>query len=327
MTRKKVRHLVYDIFPFSGEEILDLRLKLLFDHVDFFIIGEAEIDFDGNKKTLKFDKNLYNWALSKIRYLEFDEADFAGCIDEWDRERRMRNLLKAGLYDASSDDCILISDCDELFDPRKLQEPLENSVHIYSFGNFRFYGNYMNVSVPVWRKAVSCRYELLNSLDIYDLYRAHINKLAFFDSFGNAWIGKKNEFKLIEVTNSGWHFSYLGGQKTIIQKVKNFGPDFVPKSNRPDIYRTRQLERRILFGFDIFNKPELWGRVGNYSFGYELVETWFKSKGFLSRRPTPYYGDAKNLMVKYLQSSETKKNIKAFPIRIIFRLLRTLNIL
>jgi len=47
---------IYDCFQFFNEEnILDLRLNTLNDHVDEFIIAEATRDHAGNEKKLNFD--------------------------------------------------------------------------------------------------------------------------------------------------------------------------------------------------------------------------------------------------------------------------------
>ena len=45
---------IYDCFQFFNEEnILDLRLNILDEHVDFFVIAESTTDHQGNIKKLK----------------------------------------------------------------------------------------------------------------------------------------------------------------------------------------------------------------------------------------------------------------------------------
>ena len=47
---------IYDCFQFFNEEhILDLRLNILDEHVNFFVIVESTTDHQGNSKKLNFD--------------------------------------------------------------------------------------------------------------------------------------------------------------------------------------------------------------------------------------------------------------------------------
>ena len=40
----------YDLILFNGEEILDLRLNLMFNYVDYFVIVEFDENFQKKKK-------------------------------------------------------------------------------------------------------------------------------------------------------------------------------------------------------------------------------------------------------------------------------------
>jgi len=47
---------IYDCFQFFNEEnVLDIRLNILDEIVDFFVIVESTTDHQGNKKKLTFD--------------------------------------------------------------------------------------------------------------------------------------------------------------------------------------------------------------------------------------------------------------------------------
>ena len=47
---------IYDCFQFFDEEhILDLRLNILNEFVDFFVMVESTTDHQGNPKKLNFD--------------------------------------------------------------------------------------------------------------------------------------------------------------------------------------------------------------------------------------------------------------------------------
>ena len=51
---------IYDCFQYFNEEnILDLRLNILAEEVDFFVIVESTTDHQGNTKKLNFDKTKF----------------------------------------------------------------------------------------------------------------------------------------------------------------------------------------------------------------------------------------------------------------------------
>jgi len=67
--RKKIK--IYDIFTYNGEaDILEIRLNILKDYVDQFIIVEAPTTFSGLNKPLYFkeQKERFNPFLNKIKY-------------------------------------------------------------------------------------------------------------------------------------------------------------------------------------------------------------------------------------------------------------------
>ncbi|GIT36115.1 MAG: hypothetical protein Ct9H300mP5_5840 [Candidatus Pelagibacterales bacterium] len=52
---------LYDCFQFFNEEhILDLRLNVLNEFVDYFVIVESTTDHQGKEKKLNFDQNKFN---------------------------------------------------------------------------------------------------------------------------------------------------------------------------------------------------------------------------------------------------------------------------
>ncbi|MEK6883085.1 MAG: DUF3431 domain-containing protein, partial [Nanoarchaeota archaeon] len=72
--RKKIK--IYDIFTYNGEaDILEIRLNILKDSVDQFIIVEAPTTFSGLKKPLYFEEQKERFApfLDKIKYFVIDD--------------------------------------------------------------------------------------------------------------------------------------------------------------------------------------------------------------------------------------------------------------
>ena len=58
---------IYDCFQFFDEEhILDFRLNILDEFVDFFVMVESITDHQGNKKKLNFDSKKFKKFNNKI---------------------------------------------------------------------------------------------------------------------------------------------------------------------------------------------------------------------------------------------------------------------
>ena len=116
---------IYDCFQFFNEEhILDLRLNILNEFVDFFVMVESTTDHQGNSKKLNFDIKKFKKFRKKIIYIVVDDTlevikkpHFGG---ESLVEQHQRNSLTRGLKNCSDDDLIILSDVDEIPDLNKL---------------------------------------------------------------------------------------------------------------------------------------------------------------------------------------------------------------
>ena len=65
---------IYDCFQFYDEEmLLDLRLNILNNYVDKFIITEANYSHNGKAKKLIFDINKFKKFKDKIIYIIVDK--------------------------------------------------------------------------------------------------------------------------------------------------------------------------------------------------------------------------------------------------------------
>ena len=112
---------VYDCFMYFDEEIiLDLRLNMLNEFVDHFVIVESLFTHRGEKRKLKFDHKKFEKFKSKIIYLVNEKEpeelsiisdpknDHSGYImNAVLRENNQRNFISEGLKFADNDDFIL----------------------------------------------------------------------------------------------------------------------------------------------------------------------------------------------------------------------------
>ena len=69
---------IFDCFMYFDEEIvLDLRLNVLNNYVDYFVIVESSYTHKGDKRDLKFNHRKFEKFKDKIIYLIYD---FSGSI-------------------------------------------------------------------------------------------------------------------------------------------------------------------------------------------------------------------------------------------------------
>ena len=66
---------IFDCFMYFDEEVvLDLRLNMLNDYVDYFIIVESTFTHRGDKRKLRFNLEKFKKFEKKIVYLVYDES-------------------------------------------------------------------------------------------------------------------------------------------------------------------------------------------------------------------------------------------------------------
>jgi len=204
---------VYDCFPFFNElDVLEIRLKELWDVVDVFVLAESNLSHSGKPKEYIFENNKarFEQYLSKIRHIKID--DMPETNDSWVREKFQRVCLDRGLYDMAPEDIVIVSDCDEIAraDVISLIKEDKNNYdkYILYIPLFQFRLNYMkihdftkgsNVMVTRGRAYTNAQQE---------------REYTFF------WNAKPPETVFVE--HGGWHFTYLGDDSNALTKIQNF---------------------------------------------------------------------------------------------------------
>ena len=116
---------IYDCIQFFNEEnILDLRLNILDEFVNFFVIVESTTDHQGKTKKLNFAKDKFKKFQKKIIYIVVEDTLDAIKKPHLGQnslvERHQRNSITRGLKNCLDDDLVIISDVDEIPDLNKL---------------------------------------------------------------------------------------------------------------------------------------------------------------------------------------------------------------
>ena len=115
---------VFDVFPFFNElDLLEIRLNLLNDHVDFFVLSEGTKNFQGGDKPLYYGEN-------KERFEKFNHKIIHNVVEDnhvdlhpYDRDIFQKNEIKKILLEhVSDDDAILFGDLDEVPNPDVVEQ-------------------------------------------------------------------------------------------------------------------------------------------------------------------------------------------------------------
>ncbi len=219
---------------FDEEQILDLRLNVLNETVDFFVIVESIYNHRGEKRELIFDKNKFSKFKNKIIYLIHDEIPKqVEIVNEKDseneknrkyimnavyRENSQRNYISEGIKKADKNDLILISDVDEIpkFENLNIQE-ITNKIIMFKQNMFHYKYNLVlpnfkwTGTKAVRKKDLISPQWLRNTKDRnYPFYRID----TFFSK------KKYSNVKIIE--DGGWHFSNIKTAKMLNHKFKSY---------------------------------------------------------------------------------------------------------
>lgn len=251
---------IYDCFTFCNEfDLLELRLRELYDHVDYFVLVEANKTFQNKDKELYFWKNKDQFLPWMDKIVHVPVVDMPVDTDTWGRERFQRDAIKGGIIGADLNDIIMIGDIDEIPRIETIATLRTSSQSIWGFRmplfNFKFnYMMYTQDYYTVWSGAI--RLGLLNSPEDFRRMRHVLNQCPFNFSDDNVQI----------IEHAGWHFTYLGNEDFAKSKIQSFAHD---ETNRPDIIDQLDIEDSIRRGVGIIRTNE------DYRFTPVAVDDYF----------------------------------------------------
>ena len=240
---------LYDCCMYFDEDLmLDLRLNILNSHVDKFIIAEATRDHSGKEKKLNFDLKNFSKFKDKIEYLIIDDLPIHveskkknWTSNHW-RDQYQRNALTRGFEDSNENDLIMISDIDEIPDPKKLSEfKIQNKYACFMQKNFQSKLNLLNISDKYWMGTKICQKKNLKSPQW--LRNIKTKKRPFWKFY------KPKEPQLI--LDGGWHFSFLKKPDGISKKIKAYSHQEFYKDQFVD---EQKIAFRIKNNVDLFDR-------------------------------------------------------------------------
>jgi hypothetical protein len=220
-----MRKRIYDCFIFYNElELLEIRLKELADFVDYFVICEAPFNFRGKPKPLYFQENQSKFSsyMSKIINVVvddmpvpteiFDTAEISQREPKFSAmEYHQRNAIRRGLVSTEDNDIIMISDCDEIVRPSTIEQMRSGEGYfLVDMSMYQFFLN-MRESEGGWDKVFAYSSYLSNLIP--DFNRIRQRPVDVFNNFPE---------QKTKIQNGGWHFTFLGGQARVEEKLSAY---------------------------------------------------------------------------------------------------------
>jgi hypothetical protein len=224
---------IIDYFPFFIEkELLELRVNLLKDYVDKFIISETNKTHNGEDKEFICNKIIdeLNLPKDKIQVIETiipeeefiapEDCDYfysleakSSKVKNWSRERIQRDALMNYIDEYDDDTVFILSDCDEIINPEFLPyfsnycRQLESNfikvplVLLEGRADKRLYDG----EIPAdWSKSlVLCTKKHLKPNGSPTKFRGCYNS-----PFLPIWITENNQI----IQDCGWHFTWMGDE-------------------------------------------------------------------------------------------------------------------
>ena len=232
----------------------EIRLNVLADKVDKFIVTESTYSHSGEKKKLNFDINNYPKFKDKITYIVIDkEPD--GIVSENNNPvlQRSNSLKRIALsYDESlkalnnvdDNDFIMLSDNDEIPNLNSIQFK-NNKNDIILFNQLFFYYKFnLLYDKMIWPGTKGCKKKMLKSLSW--LRNIKLKKYPFWRL--DTLFSQTKYIDINIIKDGGWHFTNMKTPEDMYEKFMNFGHHDEFKLSGLTIDKIRdKVKRRELF--------------------------------------------------------------------------------
>lgn len=245
--------MLIDCFGFLDEfDLLEGRIKYLWDVVDLFVVIEGNTTFSGTKKPYNLMKSLSRLHpyVSKMGVIQVDNAslnlDFTPNVKGYTKESAatvlecyQRNSVIQLLKGCSSSDLVMIGDLDEIpgkdIVSRAVSDFSTNRVPPgirFSFQQTCFYYNFHQHMEKMWSGTVMSKVS-----DAITTTPQTLRDMRF----------------TLHPIYSGWHLSYFMTPEKIVEKLKSFVHQ---EYNQPPYTDIEYIKSKIRNGEDIFGKEK-----------------------------------------------------------------------
>jgi beta-1,4-mannosyl-glycoprotein beta-1,4-N-acetylglucosaminyltransferase len=218
--------MIYDCFTFFNElDLLEIRLNMLDEHVDYFILAESTETFSGLEKPLYYGENKERFSKWNHKIIHHVNDKFQA-PDSFQRAHFQKEGIAKSMTNVSDDDIVYYGDLDEIWKPQTIED---DNVYKLKQLNYVYYLN--NRSSEQWIGTLVGRW-------------GSIRERGF-----NYHRGNPSHFK----ENGGWHFTSMGGADQVRKKLEAYDHQ---EYNLP--WLKENMEQRIEMGLDFAGRPNDW---------------------------------------------------------------------
>ena len=249
---------IIDCFTFYNElQLLEYRLSILYDVVDYFIIVEANQTYRGKNKELFYNKNKERFGKFKDKIIHivvdlpykypninyknnkpFQLLNYNENGDQWINEAFQRECIKNGFEQISlnDEDYIIVSDLDEIPDPKTLMLIKNEQIsqfEIYKLKQYFYKYNLNSKQKDIWIHPYIMSYGFLKR---YKTIAKPIEKWIYIEKGYKFIINNDYRMFLSELRltfegvsfldKGGWHLSNFGNLKNKHETFSNVEAEF-----------------------------------------------------------------------------------------------------
>ena len=251
---------IIDCFMFYNElKMLEYRLSLLYDVVDYFVICEANVKHTGLPKPFFYleNKEKFQRYSDKIIHVMLTDDNTTWIRnpkndEAWTNEHNHRNGIAIGINDLinqkkignNPQDLIIISDLDEIPNPKLLSDlKMNNSLNNKGMANLSmdlYYYNLLTKNNNKWTHA----------------------KILQYHYFMNVMNNEPQKIRLtnfkLTIDGGGWHLSYFGDKHFVKNKISSFAHT---ELNTPEFNDIDEIEKKIKNQEDLYNRNEKFVKI------------------------------------------------------------------
>ena len=258
---------------FDEEMLLDLRLNIMAEYVDKFVITESTYMHSGKSKKLIFDINKFHKFKDKIIYIVVDEepADITDIkqndtlnekqikmtINAKKREMYQINKTQEGIIKADYNDMIIVSDIDEIPNLEKIDlKNINNKLIFFKQKMFYYKLNLFYKSFP-WYGSKACKKKYFITPEWLRSLKNKRYSFWRFDTFFS-----KGKYKDIYLVNDGgWHFTNIRRPEDLENKLLNFlhHVDYQQSGLSLEDIKRLMKEKKVMYHHSIDKKGNKWG--------------------------------------------------------------------
>jgi beta-1,4-mannosyl-glycoprotein beta-1,4-N-acetylglucosaminyltransferase len=251
--------MLYDCFIFFNElDLLEIRLNELDGVVDKFVLVEADRTFQNTPKPFIFDENKERFSsfLHKIIHIKLTEYPrffpIINPFSPWKLEFYQRDAMLKGLVNCEPNDLVMLSDVDEIPNPEVIKKQIQQGVteiyglktdmFMYFLNNKLIFDGGSNMTEEeaeqgIWHCTALLPYKLL-------VKKPHKIRKTIMRT-------KRRGVVYPIIPNAGWHFTYIGGAKKIVEKLESFSHT---EYNFDEFKEIDKINDRIKTGKDLFGR-------------------------------------------------------------------------